>query len=256
MHHKKINNEDWKIIEEKFENRLSCWKGKLLSYGGRLVLINSVLNSLSMFMMSFFKVPKGVLQKLDFYRSRFFWQGDDHKKKYILAKWNIICRPKEQWGLGVKILEIHNRCLLSKWMLNLINSDGTWQQLLRNKYLGDKLITQVGRKSGDSHFWSGLMNIKDQFLSLGSFTLQDGKQIRFWEDKWLGANMLREEYLNLYNIVRMKSATVADIFSTRPLNITFRRSLVAANLESWNHTKISTYTFKRASIHIPMVIKL
>jgi hypothetical protein len=135
----------------------------------------------------------------------------------------------------VKILEIHNRCLLSKWLFNLINSDGTWQQLLKNKYLGDKSITQVGRKSGHSHFWSGLINIKDQFLCLGSFTLQDEKQIRFWEDKWLGANMLRDEYPNLYNIVRRKTATVADIFRTRPLNITFRRSLVATNLDSWNH---------------------
>jgi hypothetical protein len=35
MHHKKITNADWKIIEEKFEKKLSCWKGKLLSYGGR-----------------------------------------------------------------------------------------------------------------------------------------------------------------------------------------------------------------------------
>jgi hypothetical protein len=72
MHHKKINNEDWKIIKEKFEKRLSCWKVKLLSYGGRLVLINSVLSSLAMFMMSFFEAPKGVLRKLDFYISRFF----------------------------------------------------------------------------------------------------------------------------------------------------------------------------------------
>jgi hypothetical protein len=61
------------------------------------------------------------------------------------------------------------------------------------------------------------------------------KQIRFWEDKWLGANMLRDEYPNLYNIVRRKIATVADIFRTHPLNITFRRSLVATNLDSWNH---------------------
>jgi hypothetical protein len=45
--------------------------------GGRLVLINSVLSSLSMFMMSF-KIPKGVLEKLDYYRSRFFWQCDEH----------------------------------------------------------------------------------------------------------------------------------------------------------------------------------
>jgi hypothetical protein len=113
--------------------------------------------------------------------------------------------------------------------------DDAWQQLLRNKYLGDKSITQVSRKPRDSQFWSGLMNIKDQFLSMGSFKLQDEKQIRFWKDKWLGANALKEDYPNLYNIVRRKSATVADIFRTRPLNITFRRSLVAENLYSWHH---------------------
>jgi hypothetical protein len=96
MHHKKISNADWKVTEDKFEKKLSCWKGKLLSYGGRLVLINSILSSLDMFMLSFYEVPKEVLHKLDFYRSRFFWQGDDHKKKYRLAKWGVICRLKDQ----------------------------------------------------------------------------------------------------------------------------------------------------------------
>jgi hypothetical protein len=58
---------------------LSSWKGKLLSYGDRLVLINSVLGSLAMYVMSFFEVPKGIIKKLDFYRSsRFFWQGDNN----------------------------------------------------------------------------------------------------------------------------------------------------------------------------------
>jgi hypothetical protein len=96
MHHKKISNTDWKVVEGKFEKKLSCWKGKLLSYGGRLVLINSVLSSLAIFMLSFYEVPKEVLHKLDFYRSRFFWQG-----KYRLAKYGIIYRSKDQEGLGV-----------------------------------------------------------------------------------------------------------------------------------------------------------
>jgi hypothetical protein len=58
MHHKKISNAVWKIIEDKFEKKLSSWKGNLLSYGGRLVLINSVLSSLAMFMLSFYEVLK------------------------------------------------------------------------------------------------------------------------------------------------------------------------------------------------------
>lgn len=101
MHHKKLSNKDWQIIEEKFQKKLSSWKGKLLSFGGRLVLINLVLTSLAMYMLSFFEVPRGVLQKLDYYRSRFFWQSDDHRKKYRLTKWSIVCRPKEVGGLGI-----------------------------------------------------------------------------------------------------------------------------------------------------------
>jgi hypothetical protein len=150
MHHKKISNADWKVIEDKFEKKLSCWKEKLLSYGGRLVLINSVLSRLAMFMLFFYEVPKEVLHKLNFYRSRFFWQGDNHKKKYRLVKLGIIYRPKDQVRLGVLKLELQNKCLLSKWLFNLINSDGAWQQLMKNKYIGSKAITQVTRKPGDS----------------------------------------------------------------------------------------------------------
>ena len=72
MHYRKLYNKDCKLIEERIEKKLSGWKRKHLSYGGRLVLINSVLSSLLMFMMSFFEVPRGVLKKIEYFRSRFF----------------------------------------------------------------------------------------------------------------------------------------------------------------------------------------
>jgi len=43
-----------------------------ISVVGRLVLINSVLTSLPIFMLLIFRTSKGVLKKLDYYRSRFF----------------------------------------------------------------------------------------------------------------------------------------------------------------------------------------
>jgi hypothetical protein len=74
MSYCKLSIKDWREVEERFQKKLSSWKGNLLSSGGRLVLINSVLSSLPMFMMSF-RIPKGVREKLDYYRSRFFWQS-------------------------------------------------------------------------------------------------------------------------------------------------------------------------------------
>jgi len=73
LHYKRISNNDWKVIEDRFERKLSMWKSKLLSYGGRLTLINSVLSNLSVYMLSFFEIPKKVLKKLNHFRSRFFW---------------------------------------------------------------------------------------------------------------------------------------------------------------------------------------
>ena len=122
----------------------------MLSVGGRLVLINSFLSSLPIFIMSFFKIPRGGLKMLDYFRSRFFWQSDEHKKKYRRTKWEVVCTPKDQGGLGVLNLDVHNKCLLSKWLFKLLNGDGVSQQLLKNKYLRDKTLTQVQYMSGDS----------------------------------------------------------------------------------------------------------
>jgi hypothetical protein len=47
-----------------------------------------------------------------------------HKRR--VPKWNIACRPKDQGGLGIEVLEIKNRCLLSKWLFKLLNEDGVW----------------------------------------------------------------------------------------------------------------------------------
>ena len=80
IHYRKLSNNDWMRVQEIFGKRLSSWKGKNLSIGGRLMLINSVLSSLPMYMMSFFEIPKGVRKKLDYFHSRFVWQCDEHKK--------------------------------------------------------------------------------------------------------------------------------------------------------------------------------
>ncbi|WVZ94165.1 hypothetical protein U9M48_040091, partial [Paspalum notatum var. saurae] len=248
MNHKRLLNKDWKVIEDRFQKKLSSWKGKLLSYGGRLVLINSVLSSLAMFMMSFFEVPKGTLKKLDLYRSTFFWQVDNHKKKYRLSKWDILCLPKDQRGLGILNLEIQNKCLLSKWLFKLLNEDGMWQQLLRKKYIKDKTIGDVQWKPGDSQFWSGLMKVKNCFLSIATFNVHSGTQCRFWEDRWLGKFALKDQLPSLYNIARKKHNSVANVVCATPLNISFRRALVGDNLLNWNDL-VAKVTFVQLDIY-------
>jgi hypothetical protein len=87
--------------KERFEEKLGGWKGKLLSVGGRLVLINSVLSSLPLFMLSFLEVPTGVLKRIDSIGQGFFWQYDQQKKTYKLANGMLYAnqRNKEAYEL-------------------------------------------------------------------------------------------------------------------------------------------------------------
>jgi hypothetical protein len=151
-----------------------------------------------------------------------------------LTKWNVVCRPKDQGGLGIHDLELKNKALLGKWLARFLTEDGVWQNLLRRKYVGSKAISQVSWKPGDSHFWAGIMATKKHFFPYGSFSIMDGSEIRFWEDKWLGTTTLREKYPALYRIVRHKDVTLQDVMETSPPSMTFRRDVVGPRLASWN----------------------
>jgi hypothetical protein len=60
IHFRRLKSGEWKLVEDRFEKILSSYIGKLLSYGDRLILINYVLMSLPMFMLSFLEIPNGV----------------------------------------------------------------------------------------------------------------------------------------------------------------------------------------------------
>jgi hypothetical protein len=77
------------------------------------------------------------------------------------------------------------------------------------------------------------VRIKDEVFSNGSFVIKDGTNTRFWDDTWIEDKPLKDTYPSLYHIARAKHVTVSRVLSSRPLNISFRRSLVDNNLSHW-----------------------
>jgi hypothetical protein len=76
-----------------------------------------------------------------------------------------MCRPKGQGGLGIEVLELKNKCLISKWLFKLLNKQAVvWQELICNKYIHSKTLSQVTAKPMDSSFYKGILNLKRNFV--------------------------------------------------------------------------------------------
>jgi hypothetical protein len=84
MSHKKIANSDWREVEERFQKKLSSWKGKVLSAGGRMELINLVLSGLLMYLMSFSGFLRVCVKNWTIIGQVFFDKATDIKRNIVL----------------------------------------------------------------------------------------------------------------------------------------------------------------------------
>ncbi|GKB83015.1 RNA-directed DNA polymerase, eukaryota, reverse transcriptase zinc-binding domain protein [Tanacetum coccineum] len=131
--------QSWSEIVNNILTRLSKWKLKTLSIGGRLTLLKSVLGSLPIYHMSLFKVPAKVLLNMESIRCHFFNGIEHNGKKPIWVKWNKVLASKEKGGLGVSSFYALNRALLFKWV---------WRFCTQQSALWTKIIKGIHGEDG------------------------------------------------------------------------------------------------------------
>ena len=90
----------WYPFVDRIKRRLSDWKSRNLSTGGRLILLKSVMSSIPVYFLSFFKAPSCIIFILESLLNDFFWWGCKDIRKITWIKWETVCLRKEEDGLG------------------------------------------------------------------------------------------------------------------------------------------------------------
>jgi len=90
----------WEPVVEKVKTRLSAWKGKCLSFAGRLCLIKSVSTTIPLFYLSFYKASTSVCDKISVCIGGFFGRGARIANIYpgFVGKMYANQRRKGDWG--------------------------------------------------------------------------------------------------------------------------------------------------------------
>uniref|UniRef100_A0A2N9IHI9 Reverse transcriptase domain-containing protein n=1 Tax=Fagus sylvatica TaxID=28930 RepID=A0A2N9IHI9_FAGSY len=172
---------------EKVRDKLAGWKAKTLSMAGRCTLINSVSSAIPTHVMQCCLLPPKVCANLDKLNRNFLWGDTSAKKKIHLMKWDLISRPKDEGGLGIKRSRCRNKALLAKrmWALRL-GSEDVWALSLRNKYPPTR-----SRFCQKSITWKSLKQANHICDKGMGHLIQNGRTIKFWTDNWLDSGPLR-----------------------------------------------------------------
>nr|GEW04786.1 RNA-directed DNA polymerase, eukaryota [Tanacetum cinerariifolium] len=176
----------WADTAQKLRSRLSKWKVKTLSIGGRLTLLKSVLGASPLYNMSINKVPKGVLKEMEAIRCNFFNGADHAERKITWVSWDKVLPSKKNGGLGVSSFYALNRALLLKWSL-------VWCSILREMHV--------------------LISKGFDFVSHGKKRVGDGHNTRFWYDSWVFDQPLRVRLPRLFALETDKESTWDDLNS-------------------------------------------
>ncbi|GJU32731.1 RNA-directed DNA polymerase, eukaryota [Tanacetum coccineum] len=217
----------WDDIIFKLRARLSKWKVKTLSIGGRLTLLKSILGSSPIYNLSIFKVPRGILKNMESIRCRFFNGTDQGEKKITWVAWDKALASKLHGGLGVSSYFALNRALLLKWVWRFLSQDGSlWCRIIRSLYGSSISSHSLNLSSNWSSIMREVQSLKTKgfdFLSHCKKRVGNGINSLFWFDCWIGDAPLHSIFPRLFALELDKNITVAAKLNSE-VDSSFRRS--------------------------------
>nr|GEV10331.1 RNA-directed DNA polymerase, eukaryota, reverse transcriptase zinc-binding domain protein [Tanacetum cinerariifolium] len=176
----------WDDTVNKLKMRLSNWKLKTLSIGGRLTLL----------------------------KSEFFNGIREVGRKITWVKWTKVLASKTYGGLGVSSFDALNRGLLVKWLWRFLSRENSlWARVIQAIHGSDRQELSASHNSAWSSIIRELNVLKSQgidFISHCKIKVGNGRSTSFWNDLWLGDSCLRYMFPRVYALDNVKECTVAD----------------------------------------------
>ncbi|CAN0872181.1 LINE-1 retrotransposable element ORF2 protein [Linum grandiflorum] len=207
----------WNPVVTRVHRRLETWKARHLSFGGRLVLIKSILSNLPIYFMSIFRAPVSIIKAIEKIHNNFLWTGMADTKKFHMVSWDNVKVPKERGGLGILDLRCMNKALLGKWLWRFgVQREAWWRILVHIKFGLDRGSEWRSARPGGSAGWSVWFWICKENLEFWEFAYVDpggGEWVRFWHDIWIPRKHLARDFPRVAAVAQAPDACISDLIT-------------------------------------------
>ena len=159
---------------------------KVLSSGGKEVLIKSVAQSILVYSMACFKLPRGLCQHINGILRKFWWGSKKGERKTSWVSWDVMTQPKFMGGMGFRDIELFNLALLARQAWRLLQEPNSLSaRILKAVYYPSVSILDAELGKNPSQVWRSLVEGRDT-LKLGLIKrIGSGAETNIWTDHWI-----------------------------------------------------------------------
>ncbi|XP_026416189.1 uncharacterized protein LOC113311577 [Papaver somniferum] len=236
-------------VVEKIRDKLAGWKGQLLFFQARLVLIKAVISSYIIHSMAVYKWPCMYIKQVEKAIRNFLCSGDAEKRKYFTVCYDSLCCKKSEGGLGLKKLLDVNKAMLMKLWVSIRDSDKIWARFLKAKYFksNGKLIDY---KLGSSVF-PGIRLLFNFLQKHTRSIIGNGENSSLFFDNWCGDFSIAKKLCISSKAPKDFQAKVCDIIADGICAIpqATRNLMLRCNIDVDNLLIIAGALFSRKVVH-------
>ncbi|KAL9689689.1 hypothetical protein QQ045_010078 [Rhodiola kirilowii] len=128
-----VKIEYFQKLEDQIRGRITGWLRNMLSLGGRITLVETVLNSMAIHVLASLPTPAAVINRINSLLANFIWDSGGQSRRHWVS-WPDICRDKRAGGLGIRNLNDIRKGFQYKLAWRCMDPSSLWGRFVRSTY--------------------------------------------------------------------------------------------------------------------------
>nr|XP_027067665.1 uncharacterized protein LOC113693307 [Coffea arabica] len=211
--------------------RIQSWQNRVLSQGGKIVLLKHVLSSMPIHLLMVASLPKAIFLELEGMFANFLWGASEGGSKYHWIRWQDLCAKFCR--------AVHPNLVFDG------KGSEVWRRMVKVRNIAERHIGWIVR-SGSSNFWFdnwfGSGGLSDRLDSVSDHKIVDFVQHATWDVQSIAQWVLSEIVAEIVR-VDPPAGQLPDLMIWRPEHSGYFKIKSAFNLV--RHQSSSSLLFKR-----------
>lgn len=175
------------FLKDMVRSRIMCWDGKIVSKGGKEILLKTIFQALPTYAMGVVLLLITMCKEIEQFICNYWWNSDSNTRKGIhWASWERMCEPKSNGGMGFRSLHDFNIALLGKQAWRLLNQEELLvSKVFKARYFPRCSFIEADLGSNPSFIWRSILASQSLIKAGVRWRIGSGDKIIILDDVWL-----------------------------------------------------------------------